>query len=344
MTVSRLITIWMSVGGLAPALIMFGATTSAQWPLRLTGIALTATSAALSLFWVRGGWPTRRQAASCVVVGIAIAAATCLLLPDPLLGLTCTTVFTAVATFAAIFHSWRLLMCVLASSGIVIVITGLRYGAIDPAVALGLSMTTALIIVFVAFVVRALIGLIDTDAFAGAIEPITGLLSREGFDDGVAVMMSTRGRTDDRYLVVLVVVLDRFADLADINGAGHARQLRVLVAQTLRDTARHDSVVAHVPDAEFLLADVFNAPDPDPLCERISSGIANVTPKLTASIGAVVTPLTPLTGSPPHELTTALLARAGDATANAQGAGGDQYRIVYLPELQAPDGDPFGTE
>lgn len=344
LTVSRLIVIWLGVGGLAPALIMFGSTTSNQWPLRAAGIAVTVVSVLLSVFWIRGGWPTRGQSGACVVIGTALAAATCLLVPNPLLGLMVAPVFTAVATFAAIFHSWHVVAGVMTTAVGISVLTGFRYGAVDPAVAVGLSITTILIIVFVTFVVRALIGLIDTDAFAGAIEPITGLLSRDGFDDGVAVTMATRGRTDDRYLVILVIGLDSLAHVSDLGGPGQARQLRVRVAQMLRDTARRDAVVAHVPESEFLLADVFNSPDPDPLCERISTGITNATPELTASIGAVVTPLTPLADSPPHELTATLVARAGAAMGEARRAGGNNYRIVYVPQLQTSDGEPHGVE
>ncbi|MGK2865279.1 MAG: diguanylate cyclase domain-containing protein [Mycobacterium sp.] len=330
---SRFIAVWMIVGGLAPVLIIFGATNSAQWSLRAAAAGISLASGLLGLLWVRGLWPTKRQSAGCVVIATLLGVATCLLMPHPLLGLMGTAVFSAVATYATMFHTRRFVGLVLVAAATVIVITGTRLGANDPAMALGLSLTIALSIIFTTFVVRALIGLIDADMFAGAIEPITGLLSREGFDDGVAITISARGRTDDRYLVIVVVDLDSFSAVADIAGAGRARQLRVLVAQMLREKARRDTVIAHTADSEFVLADVFNTSDPDPLCARINAGVPTAAPELTASVGAVVTPLTPLAALPPNELTDTLLRIAGEAMATARSSGGNQHRIVYLPEL-----------
>jgi GGDEF domain-containing protein len=342
--VSRLIATWMIVGGLAPALIVYGATGPEHWPHRLAAVGITVCSGLLGLFWVRGRWPSKRQSASCAILGTGLAALTCVLLPDPLLGLMGAAVFTAVATYAAVFHSWRLIGAVLAVAATVIVVTGIRLAETSPAVALGLSITTTLIIVFVTFVERALIGLVDVDLFTGAIEPITGLLSREGFMDGLAVTIAARGRTDDRYLVMVRVSLDSFAAVADMAGAGRARELRVLVAQMLRDKARRDVVIGHLPDSDFLVADVFNTPDPDPLCQRISSGLSASAPELTASIGAVVTPMAPLTAMPPDELTETLLAVADKAVTDARSRGGNTLRVVYLPELEPSDGKPFSPD
>lgn len=335
---SRFIAAWMIVGGLAPGLILFGATNSSQWPLRAAGVAITVASALLGLWWMRGIWPTKRQSEVCVVLGSALGVATCLLMPHPLLGLMGAAVFSAVATYATVFHTGKFIAYVLVSAGAVIAITGFWLGRTDPAVALGLSLTIALSIVFMTFVVRALIGLIDADMFTGAIEPITGLLSREGFDDGVAITIAARGRTDDRYLVIVVVDLDSFAAVADLAGDGRARQLRVLVAQMLRDKARRDTVLAHTADSEFVLADVFNTHDPDPLCERINAGVPAAARELTASVGAAVTPLTPLASMAPFEVTSTLLRIATEAMQAARNDGGNQHRIVYVQELPAFDG------
>lgn len=334
---SRFIAAWMILGGLAPALLMFGATDSDQWPLRVAGVAITIISGLAGVLWLRGIWPSKRQSTGFVVLATTLAAATCLLVPQPLLGMIGTALYVAVATYATVFHTGRHVAFVLAVAAAVILITGFRLAAADPAVAAGLGITIALSIVFTTFVARALIGLIDADMFTGAIEPTTGLLNRDGFEDGVGVTIAARGRTDDRFLVIVLIDLDSFGAVVDLAGAGRARQLRVLVGQMLRDRARRDNVIAHVPDSRFLLADVFNTPDPDPLCERISSGVRSVARELTASIGVVVTPLSPLSSMSPAELTATLLQLAEKAMTEARGNGGNQYRIVYLPELPERD-------
>lgn len=334
-TVARFISIWMMVGGLAPALVTFGSTGPEHWHLRIAAAIISLCSIVLgALFWARGMWPTKRQSEICVVLGTALAVGTCLILPEPLLGLMGAAVFTAVATYTAIFHGWRLISLVLVAALAVIVLTGIRLGASTPAVALGLSMTNSLIIIFVTFVVRALIGLVDADLFTGDIEPTTGLLSRDGFLDALAVSVAARGRGDDRYLVVTQVSLDSFGNVADVVGSGRARELRVLVAQMLRDQARRDVAIAHLPESDFLLVDIFNTPDPDPLCERISSGMSSTAPELKASIAAVVTPLTPLAAMPPDELSETLLAAADKAVTDARAHGGNQRRVVFLPDLE----------
>lgn len=330
---SRFIAAWMIIGGFAPALLIFGATDSDQWALRVAGVGITIVSGLMGLLWLRGVWPTPLQSTWGVVLGSILAAATCLLVTEPLLGMIGAAVYTAVATYATVFHTGRHIAFVLASAAAVIAITGFRLAATDPAVAAGLGITIALSIVFTTFVARALIGLIDADMFTGAIEPVTGLLSKDGFEDGLGVTIAARGRTDDRFLVVALIDLDSFGAVVDLAGAGRARQLRVLVGQMLRDNARRDNVIAHLPDSRFLLADVFNTPDPDPLCDRISSGVRSVARELTASMGVVVTPLSPLASMSPTDLTATLLDIADDAMTAARSQGGNRYRIVYLPEV-----------
>lgn len=340
-TVARFISTWLIIGGLTPALIMFGATDAHQLPLRLAAAGISVCSILLGvLFWARGVWPTKRQSEVSVVLGIALAVATCVVIPVPLLGLMGAAAFAAVAAYTAIFHTWRLISAALVCAVAVIAITGIRLAATEPAVALGLSLTNGLIIIFVTFVVRALIGLIDADLFTGDIEPTTGLLSREGFLDALAVSVAARGRTDDRYLVVTQVSLDSFGNVADVVGVGRARELRVLVAQMLRDQARRDVAIAHLPDSDFLLVDIFNTPDPDPLCQRISGGLNATAPELKASIAAVVTPLTPLAAMSPDEISDALLGAADKAVADARRHGGNQSRVVFLPDLESSDGRP----
>ncbi len=329
---SRFITAWLTLGGITPALIMFAATGSDQWALRTTGVGVTLVSVLLGSLWMRGSWPTRFQSTCCVVFGTLLAVTMCLLFPRPLLGLMSAAVFTVVATYATVFHGGRHLIFVLTSAFGVIIVCAFRVAAFDVALATGLGMLIALCIAFTTFVARALIGLIDADMFTGEIEPITGLLSREGFEDGLGITIAARGRTDDRFLVFALIDLDSFGAVVELAGPGRARQLRVLIGQMLRDKARRDNVIAHLPDSRFLLADVFNTPDPDPLCDRISSGVRSVAHELTASIGVVVTPLSPLTSMSPTELTAALLDVAENAMTEARSKGGNQYRIVYLPE------------
>ena len=64
------------------------------------------------------------------------------------------------------------------------------------------------------------------------------------------------------------------------------------------------------------------------MCDRISAGVRSVARELTASIGAVVTPLSPLTSMSPADLTATLLDVAETAMSEARSNGGNQYRIT----------------
>lgn len=46
------------------------------------------------------------------------------------------------------------------------------------------------------------------------------------------------------------------------------------VGQALRETVRHNAIVAHVSDDDFLIADTFTTADASPLVERIRGAIA----------------------------------------------------------------------
>jgi GGDEF domain-containing protein len=106
---------------------------------------------------------------------------------------------------------------------------------------------------------RTLLRLINAEVLFGDVEPLTGLLTRDAFAEKVATLMSSRGRGDDRYLVVAVVNLDNFSLLQDMDGVSAANRVRVAVGQLLRETVRGGAVIAHVADAEFFIADVFTS-------------------------------------------------------------------------------------
>lgn len=90
--------------------------------------------------------------------------------------------------------------------------------------------------------------------------------------------------------MIVVVSLDHFGLLTGSGGLTAGEKARVAVSRTLRETTRHDAVVAHVSDSEFLVADSFVSSDSSALVERIRSAIRSTPQRLSASIGVVSTP------------------------------------------------------
>ena len=215
----------------------------------------------------------------------------------------------------------------------------LRVAATDAVLAVCAVVLVALVNVFVVFACRTVIGLIVDTEIVHEIEPLTGLLTRDAFCDRVALLISARSRGDDRYLVVLVVNLDSFSLLTAITGVVGGNRARVAISQRLRETVRGDTILAHVPDAEFLIAELFSTPDPAVLAERIRGTISTAPYRLTASIGAVSTPLHPLADLPPRDVCQELLTLATTAMNQARQAGGNQARHLLSPALSVLD-DP----
>jgi diguanylate cyclase (GGDEF)-like protein len=199
------------------------------------------------------------------------------------------------------------------------------------------ALLVALVNAFVVFACRTLLRSINSDSMFDDVEPLTSLLTREAFAEKVATLMSSRGRGDDRYLMVAVVNLDSFSLLQDMAGVTVANRARVHVGQRLRETVRSVAVLAHVAEPEFLIADVLTRDDPSPFVERVRATIASSPNRLTASIGVVSTPLSPLAGHPPYDVLDEVLDIATAAMSEARRSGGNKVHQVLSPPLTVLD-------
>lgn len=305
---------------------------------RLLAGAITVCCVAMSALWLRSRWPTRTQSQSCVVIGTVCIALACLIYADPLIGILGTTSFAVMSAFIAFFHTMRLLAFTWAVGIAVLAVLAVRLGPVNTAVAISGVVLITLVNGFAAFSCRMVVRLIDHDTVYGEIEPLTGLLNRDAFYEKVAMLIGARSRDDDRFLVVAVVNLDNFALLLSMSGTAAVDRARVEVGQQLRETVRRGTLVAHVGDSEFVIAELFTTPDPSALIERTLSAIATTPSRMTASIGVVTTPLRPLAPHPPHDVLDEVLSIATGAMYEARKAGGNQAHYVLRPVLSVFDG------
>ena len=251
----------------------------------------------MGALWLRRRWPTRTESQLCVTVGTVCIAVASLIAADPVVGLLGSTTFVVVSAFTVLFHSGRLLAFSWSVGAATLGVLALRLAATDPALATGSVVLVALINVFVAFAGRMVLRLLDTKILDGDIEPLTGLLNRDAFYDRVATLIGARSRREDRHLVVIVVNLDDFSLLTATTGKAGTNRARVAIGQHLRETVRRDAIIAHVGEAEFLIAEPFTTPDPSPLAERVRGCITTAPFRLTAS-SVISTPLHPLANHP----------------------------------------------
>lgn len=290
--------------------------------------------------WLRYRWPTRRQSTLVVILGALLLAAGCIVPINPFSGLLTATAFPFVLGYAALFHGTRLQIFVATVAGATITWLTMMIGKSDVPTAMAVVTPVILINVAVLVACRIVADVSVNGTGRTDMEPLTGLLTRKSFDEFSATMIGARNRDDDRFLVMIVVGIDGFDALRSLQGQRGSDAARVAVAQALRDTVRHDALVAHTEDAEFIVSDTFTTTDPTPLAERIRCAIAAIPKGITASIGVVSTPLRPLADRPPTEALDEVIALATAAMYQARHRGGNRVEYVLEPLLSSPDGPP----
>ncbi|MCV7229210.1 GGDEF domain-containing protein [Mycolicibacterium komossense] len=291
------------------------------------GVAVCCTLKAL--VWMRNKWPTRGWSGAYAVTTSVCIAVSCLAQSNPVAGLLGTTTFAALAGFIAFFHTARFLAFNLIVTAATAVFLAVRVAEQNDAVWAACALAlVAVANLAVPFGCQAVVHLLDIDVLNTEIDPLTGLLNREAFYRTTGEFVAARARIDDRYLVIVLVSLDNFTLLTGTDGKVSGDRAEVAVAQTLRETTRSNAIVAHVGEAEFLIADTFATTDASPLVERVRGAIATTPPRLTASIGVVATPMRGLADCPPHELMDELVVFAEEAMADARRAGGNMACTV----------------
>mgnify|MGYP005612984887 FL=1 len=335
----RLVAVCIAILGLGPVALMTSRL-GPQGPGRIIAFVILVTCLAMAVLWVRHHWPTRAQSLFCVIVGSVAIGVSAVIETSPIIGFLGATTYAVLTAFVVFFHTPRLLAVTWAVATVAIGVLFVRLASTDLALAVCATGVVILLNVFVAFACRAAIKLIQPDAHHGDIEQLTGLLHRDAFYRGVATLLASRSRSDDQYLVVVAVNIDSFSLLLGLTGARGGNRARVTVGQALRETVRHNAIVAHVSDDDFLVADTFTTADASPLVERIRGAITVTPQRLTASIGVVCTPLAPLAAEPPDEVVDRLISIATTAIEQARMAGGNQVRYVLRPSLGEDEDDP----
>ena len=302
---------------------------------KILAVVCSICCLAISGMWLRKRWPTATESRISVVVATFCVAAACLVADSSIAPILGATTFAIVAAYSALFHAGGLLAFVSIVTAGTLTLLVAQINPDDLGLGLVSSLLVIVIIAFVAFACRTAIRLVDTDILSPDLEPLTGLLNREGLHDKAATLLSARSRDDDRFVVVAVFNLDSFSLLSGLEGAAGTNQARVDVAQRLRENIRRDCVLAHTAEPEFVVADLFTETDASPMIDRLAGTITGPPHHLSASIGVVSTPVRPLVHLPPQVVLDELLTIATSAMYEARRAGGHQIRYVHNPALTA---------
>jgi GGDEF domain-containing protein len=332
-TVSRAIAAIVLVLGILQLMLMLTPAGPQGRTSELLSVGAAVGSVVITWCWLRPWWPTSTASKLCCVLGTACVAVVCLIQTDPLLGMVASTVFTMVNGVTALFHYGRLLVMTSAVSAVTVGVLAARLAQTDVVVGVAGAGIVVVVSAYVVVTSRVAMRMVYAEMRAGEVDPLTGLLNRSAFDDEFAKLIGASSRDDDRHLVVLVINVDSFSAAAGVKGVAGDKWVRVAVGQRLRETVRGNAILAHVDDGDFLIADLFTTPDAAPLAERVHDAIYAAPLRLTASIGAVSTPLRPLSGAAPPDVLDEILRIATAAVEDVQRAGGDGIRQVLSPRL-----------
>lgn len=295
---------------------------------RWAATAVTVCGLALALAWLRRRWPSHAESAVFVVASTFCVAAGSLAMSDPHAGLLLGAGFAVLGGYVALFHTAGYLLAVLAvAEGTAVALAVRVWEAGDPVWAMVSLLIATAVNVAVPSASHLLLYALDIDVDKADIDNLTGLLNRAAFYRAAGHMVS-RCRDDDQRLVLVLIDLDNMRLLKATDGEVACERARVAIAQTLRETTRHNAFVGRVGSDQYLIADTFSTPDSFPLVERVRTAIAGTPPRLTASMGVVSTPMRGLGSAPPDDLLDELIGIALTAMRDARAAGGNQARYV----------------
>lgn len=289
-----------------------------------------------ALLWLLR-WPTRRQSVVySISAGIAIGAMA-LSMSNPYTGLMGCTIFAVIGGVVAYFHTSGLTMVNLALATVCAAILSYRLIASSGDVALTVAsfITVGALNVGVPFGIQSLMQTLRTDLRGSDRDSLTGLHNRRSFHNTVyELMMLDRPRTGS-FLIMAMIDLDNFKQLNDTLGHAAGDEALVMVSATLQENCRATAVICRLGGEEFVVADLFDSPNPAKMAERLRGAIARIPFSVTASIGTAGAPLDGYSPRDNLQLIDAMIRTSDMAMYEAKRAGGN--RVCHHPTLVSVD-------
>lgn len=159
------------------------------------------------------------------------------------------------------------------------------------------------------------------------IDVLTGLPNRRMFADEFRKLLSSSQRRRSGFAMVLLD-LDRFKQINDTLGHDAGDSVLIEAARRWKDLMRPTDSISRLGGDEFvmLLADVYNEPQIEVVCQRILESFAE--PLALADVAVQISPCIGVALYPDHGDTQEALYKAADlALYQAKRAGGNTWRI-----------------
>lgn len=297
-----------------------------------TGLRALAWTAIVGLLgctalWIRG-WPTKRQSIAFLLVFNLCIAVLIQAQSDPMVGLVGVVALAIPGGYIACFHSAGFMAYNFAVVVYLCALQVFRHGfGVDAAEVVAALLFVLLMNTGVPFGVQAVVHVLGIDLLQARHDPLTGLLNRRSFFDRIDEMLYG-SRVSPRYLVMIMVDLDRFKLLNDTSGHAVGDQALIAVGQALIEIARGRVVTGRVGGEEFMIAELTATEERTPLAQQVCDAVAALPFPITASVGAVVSRVDHLSDRVRKDVVEDLCTKADAAMYIAKRSGGNQVRHV----------------
>ena len=306
---------------------------------QLASIVVAILVVAMATAWMvqRARRPSQIQSKLFSIICTGCVATLCLIQPQPLIGLLGCTAFAVLTTYISFFHTAGYMLVNLVAGAFTTAALAARIVISSGDIALALSALIVLTALNLAvpLAVQSVLRALGMDLTMADRDPLTGLLNRRAFYRETATLLRRhRVGAADKYLVVVMVDLDKFKALNDRHGHAAGDQALMSVAGAIRRCCPHDSVIARAGGEEFVIAEVTHDPRLPAIAHRLRQAIADLPAGVTASIGTGSVALDAVYASPLEPVLTELIQNADDAMYLAKRAGGDRV-AHHQPEADA---------
>jgi diguanylate cyclase (GGDEF)-like protein len=286
------------------------------------GVAATFTVGTTALWLTR--WPTRRQSQACVMVGALFIGGWSLVQPTGALAALASTATAVTGGYIAFMHSPKLLLFngVVAVTVVITAVLRLAHEANFATAASAFWLSTFLNL-SVPLGIWGMSRAMGMYALRSEEDALTGLLNRRAFTDAVRHRL-TNPPPAHTHLAVVMVDLDNFKRINDTHGHSAGDRALQAVAELLRQHTPADAVICRAGGEEFLVALTSVITDVGPLAARFCTALAELSPKITGSIGTASAELELLTGPDNAWVVDELVRIADSAMYAAKRRGGNQ--------------------
>jgi diguanylate cyclase (GGDEF)-like protein len=268
------------------------------------------------------------------VFGGALISVGSVMQTEPVIALMGCTGLAIIGGYLAFFHNTRAILfnvLVATVAGAVCAARVMAAHDSDIAAIAGLWLVIELNLA-VPLAIQTVVRTMGADVVRSDHDALTGLLNRRAFYERATTLLTSP--TDDLYLVVVMIDLDKFKKLNDTYGHIAGDQALAAVGWALRQAGPNSAIIGRAGGEEFLVIDTLAIDDAEQLAEKLRAAIAALPHPVTASVGAAVG-----RWSTVPDATAAiedLIKTADAAMYQAKRNGGDQV-VVDQPVNQCRD-------